>query len=124
MHIKFYSFIDGQKVFLEGQAIKINDFIGIKDEENKGYILYKINNHTCQFKRTGLANMELEFDLSKDTIGHYCNNLGLEFNLVVKTKRLERSDEKIIIEYDYYLDTEYQQTVKLYLITKNGLEKV
>ena len=124
MFVQFYSFIDGQKVLIEGQAINKDGFIGLYDKENEGYIYFKINNNTCHFKRTGVSNMDLVFDLSKNTVGHYHNNLGLDFNIIVKTKRLELSNQKIIIEYDYYLDNEYQQTVKLYLITKNGLEKV
>ncbi len=124
MYIKFYSFIDGQKGFLEGQAIRKNDFIGLEDKENEGYIFFCVKNHTCHFIRSGIANMELEFDLNKNTVGHYFNNLGLDFNFLVKTKRLEIKEEKIIIEYEYYINNELEQTVKLYLILENGLEKV
>ena len=67
--------------------------------------------------------MNLLFDPLNPTICHYENNLGLSFDMLVKTKRLIFEDKKIIIEYDYYLDGTFQSNVKLYLIIENTLEK-
>lgn len=124
MKIKFYSFIDKQKTSIETDLIKENDWYKFYDKDNEGFIYYKIENSTLRFKRCGLANMNLLFDLNNDTVAHYENKLGLSFDMLIKTKRLSISKEKIIIDYDYYLDGTFQSNVKLYLIVENALAKM
>lgn len=124
MKIKFYSFIDKQKTSIETDLIKESDWYKFYDKDNEGFIYYKIENSTLRFKRCGLANMNLLFDLNNNTVAHYENKLGVSFDMLIKTKRLSISKEKIIIDYDYYLDGTFQSNVKLYLIVENALAKM
>ncbi len=124
MKIKFYSFIDKQKTSIETDLIKESDWFKFYDKDNEGFIYYKKESSTLRFKRCGLANMNLLFDLNNNTVAHYENKLGLSFDMLIKTKRLSISKEKIIIDYDYYLDGTFQSNVKLYLIVENALAKM
>lgn len=124
MKIKFHSFIDKQRTSIETDLIKESDWFKFYDKENEGFIYYKIEGSTLRFKRSGISNMNLLFDLNNNTVAHYENKLGLSFDMLIKTKRLSISKEKVIIDYDYYLDGTFQSNVKLYLIVENTLAKM
>lgn len=123
MNIKFYSFIDGNRYEVSEKLTLDNNSYRFNDKENAGYIEYKLLNQKLYFKRVGNSNMDIVFDLNNHTKAKYKNSLGLEFDFLVKTKRLDISQSKIIIEYDYYIDGQFQSNVKLYLLVENGLEK-
>ena len=123
MKVIFHSFIDKEHVVIEEELFPSGEYLGFKDKTNDGFIYYKKDGDRLHFKREGNASMNLLFDRTKSTVCHYENKMGLSFDMLIKTKRLVFSPEKIIIEYDYYLDGSFQSNVKLYLISENTLEK-
>ena len=66
--------------------------------------------------RLGEVNMEMLFDLSKETIGKYSNNLGLEFSFVVKCYNLKVQKNRILIEYNMILDEFTSSTHKIWIL--------
>ena len=69
-----------------------------------------------EIKRTGDVNMLQAFCLNEKRSGYYKNNTGINFNISSYTKEMQVSDNQIYLEYDYYLENEWQSSNKLKII--------
>lgn len=120
MKVHFYSIEKDQKVSFISEATFENNTYTFKDEtaENTNISCQIVSPHQIRFNRSGDTTMAILFDLTKNTIASYDNNMGLSFKFLVKTKQIKIEEHKISIEYDYFLDGEYQTTIKLFLLIK------
>lgn len=69
-----------------------------------------------EIKRTGAVNMHQSFRLNEKRAGYYKNNEGINFSISSYTKQMQVSDNQIYLEYDYYLENEWQSSNKLKII--------
>ena len=76
----------------------------------------EIWDNEIEIKRTGEVNMLQTFRLNEKCDGHYKNNSGISFNISSYTKEIQVSNNQIYLEYDYYLEEEWQSSNKLKII--------
>lgn len=69
-----------------------------------------------EIKRTGDVDMIQTFRLNEKCLGYYKNNAGINFNISSYTKKMQVGDNQIYLEYDYYLENEWQSSNKLKII--------
>lgn len=69
-----------------------------------------------EIKRTGDVDMLQTFRLNEKCLGYYKNNSGINLNISSYTKKMQVSNNQIYLEYDYYLDEEWQSSNKLKII--------
>lgn len=69
-----------------------------------------------EIKRSGAVDMYQSFKLNETRLGHYKNNNGISFNISSYTKEMCVSDNQIYLEYEYYLENEWQSSNKLKII--------
>ncbi len=119
MKVHFYSIARDSKVDYITEAEAVENVYLFKDEslENTFNKLIVYSDYISLI-RNGQTEGEFHFKLGKRTKASYKNQLGLMFDFLVYTKRLEVTPKKIIIEYDFFIDGEYQDTIKIYLILK------
>ena len=120
MKVHFYSFSNGDKLDYISDLKYVNgmyEFDDKSDENTK--IKFKVTEENkLIFNRFGNTITNILFDKENITLAHYENNMGLDFNFTVKTTRLEISEAKIIVEYDFYIDGQFQDSIKIYLLLK------
>ena len=118
MRLSFHSISDNEdKVFFETEYVKEENEIVFLDKtwENTTNHLILLEDKV-KLIRLGDVNMEMLFDLSKETIGKYSNNLGLEFSFIVKCYNLKVQKNKILIEYNMILDEFTSSTHKIWIL--------
>lgn len=119
MKVHFYSISSSGRVDFETTADHLEDKIKFKDlSQNDTNIEIAFLDEHIHFIRTGEVESLMPFHLNEKTKGYYKNNLGLSFELEVFTKRISKEKSKISIEYDFFIDGEHQDTVKIYLLMK------
>lgn len=69
-----------------------------------------------EIKRSGSVNMLQTFILNKMCHGYYQNNQGINVKIASYTKKMLVEENQIVIEYDYYLEYEWQSSNKLKII--------
>ena len=118
MRLSFHSISDNEdKIFYETSYVKEDNELVFLDKtcENTTNHLIFIDDK-IKLVRTGEINMEMLFDLSKDTIGNYSNNMGLEFSFIIRCYNLKVTKNKILIEYNMILDEFTSSTHKIWIL--------
>ena len=69
------------------------------------------------FPREGILSPRFgTFILNKMCHGYYQNNQGINVKIASYTKKMLVEENQIVIEYDYYLEYEWQSSNKLKII--------
>lgn len=89
-----------------------------KSSENTKIDLTKVSSKEIKFLRRGDVFTSIDFILNHKTKGIYKNNLGLEFEFDVLTNRLMIENNKILIEYDYFYESDLLSKFKIILLIK------
>jgi len=121
MKLHFFSISETNKVnFISDYEIQ-NESIYVFDDkslENTKLCIDVKSNEEILFERYGDTNMNVRFIPGVKTKGEYSNSMGLEFGFHVHTKNIEILDKKITVEYDLYIDGEYNDSIKIYMLLK------
>jgi uncharacterized beta-barrel protein YwiB (DUF1934 family) len=118
MRLSFHSISDNEdKIFYETEyVIEDNEIVFVdKTCENTTNHLILLEDK-IKLIRLGDVNMEMLFDLSCDTKGKYSNNIGLEFDFIVRCYNLKIQKNKILIEYNMILDEFTSSTHKIWIL--------
>lgn len=120
MKLHFYSLsLNGKIDYLVDATFKDNTY-SFKDLsiDNTNISFKLINNHEIVLNRNGKINQVIHFVLGERTSSFYSGEYGLEFNFNIVTKKILIETKKISVEYDMFIDNEYQDTIKIYLLIK------
>lgn len=118
MRLSFHSISDNEdKIFYETEYVMDDNEIIFLDKttENTTNHLFILEDK-IKLIRLGNVNMEMLFDLSKDTKGKYSNELGLEFDFIIRCYKLRVQKNKILIEYNMILDEFTSSTHKIWIL--------
>lgn len=119
MKVHFYSLSKDSKVDYVTEAEVVENSFLFKDEAIPNTMNHMIiYENEIILKRSGDTNGIFRFKLNERTKGEYANDLGLKFKFIILTRRLDVSSKKISIEYDFFIDGEYIDTIKIYLLLK------
>lgn len=66
--------------------------------------------------RSGSAVMDMDLILNQKTTSTYHNDMGLSFEIASFTKEIIINDDEISFTYDYYIENDYQDTLKFTLV--------
>ena len=93
---------DGNKVIFTENYTKKDNIIIFNDKSavNTQIELTINDDMSVLFERRGNINMTLPLALKEKRCGHYKNEMGLEFDILVYTTLLKITENKISIEYD------------------------
>lgn len=75
-----------------------------------------INDEIIEIIRKGDITMNQSFKLNTKLPGFYKNELGMECNIASFTKKMEVTENSIMLVYDNYLENEWQSSNKLKII--------
>lgn len=104
MNLTFYSVDSNDEKVVYTTSYKEIDSSTIefidKSVENTVINVKKLSTSSLLFTRCGKVTMILNLDLNKSTKGYYKNDLGLEFEFSVKTKKIEFINNKYYVEYE------------------------
>lgn len=110
---------DNNKIYFKSEAQIIDDYIVFDDKSIENTKIYlKYNSSSVIFKRVGNTNMSIEYIQDKITTGTYKNELGLEFNFSVDTTSFSIEKDKIIIEYNMYIEKDYISSHKIWILLR------
>lgn len=119
MKIHFYSIAKDSKIdYITEASVEGNTYIFSDKALENTVNMLTINDGFIELTRKGDVCSSMRFKLGRRTMASYSNNLGLAFDFVVYTRRLEVTNSKITIEYDFFIDSSYQDTVKIYVLLK------
>ncbi|MDE5566542.1 MAG: DUF1934 domain-containing protein [Anaeroplasmataceae bacterium] len=111
---------------LDEEMNRIQYEASVKQEEN--YLIFEdksvpntwvkilIESEVIHLVRYGQVQMEMTFDPTKKTIGHYQNEMGLDFNFMIDCSKLSISKEHITIHYQMILDETIKTKHKISLL--------
>ena len=105
MKIHFYSIQDGESIDFISDASFFNNTYIFQDKtaDNITAKCKLCSDNKIEFVREGFVSTFIVFELGKRTKAKYKDEMGLAFDFMVYTKRLEITEKKISIEYDYYI---------------------
>ena len=89
----------------KNQRIKFLDHEG-----NTNYIIFK--NDVVEYYKKGSVEMKFVFDIQNQTEGSYSVS-GYQLAFTINTKLLQKTDTKLIVEYDLYQGTDLVNNTKL-----------
>ena len=69
-----------------------------------------------EIKRSGSVDMLQKFRLNEKCDGYYKNDNGIDLKIASFTKKMDVMENQIYLEYDYYLENEWQSSNKLKII--------
>lgn len=69
-----------------------------------------------EIKRIGEVEMLQTFRLNEKCEGYYKNNSGINFKISSLTTKMIVEENQIYLEYEYYLENEWQSSNKLKII--------
>lgn len=120
MKAHFYSISNDDTIkFISDLKKDNNTYMFLDKSLENTHILLSINNKdSLLLKRIGDTTMNMDFQLGKKTKGNYKNNMGLEFDFLIFTKKIFISEEKINIEYDFIFDGVINNSYKIYVLIK------
>lgn len=96
---------------------KHDNIISFADKSNKDTMIHlSILDDKVDIKKSGNIKMHQEFILNKKVLGSYETYDGFSFNIASYTKKIETNEHYVYIEYDYYLDDEYQSSNKIEIL--------
>ncbi len=118
MRIHFFSKSEDNMIdYISEATFEKNKYIFSDNSlENVINELEIINEKEIILKRIGSTNMTLEFILNSKTKCLYENDNGVEFSLEILTKVIKIEEKKIFIEYDSFMDNNYYQSFKIWII--------
>ncbi len=114
-----FSSIDDQlnKVRFETDVVIKDNTYYFKDKSTENTdIELTIYQNEVHFKRIGQTQMKLILIENRRTIGHYKNEMGLDFSFYIDCKQLTISKEQIKIQYEMILDKQIKSLHKILLI--------
>ena len=118
MRLSFHSIDDNDnKIFYETNYEKSENEIVFIDktlENTTNHLL--IDEDKLKLIRLGDVEMEMLFILNQTTNGYYKNNIGLEFEFIIKTNKLKVEKNKILVEYNMILDEFTASTHKIWIL--------
>jgi len=120
MEVFFYS-LDNQnnKVSFKSNAEYINNKLVFVDKSIESTVIQlSISSDKLVLERTGNTIMKLAFIENKSSEAYYKNEMGLEFDFIVKCNKLIITDNRIDIEYDMILDKELLSSHKIWIIMR------
>lgn len=111
---------------LDEEMNRIQYEASVKQEEN--YFIFEdksvsdtqvkllIESEVVHLIRFGQVQMEMIFDPKKKTMGHYQNEMGLEFQFMIVCTKLSISKDCVIIHYQMILDETIKTKHKITLL--------
>lgn len=118
MKAHFYSISKNSNVKYISDLKIDNNTYSFKDSDNTFINLSILNNNHIIINRFGSISMDMVFKTLEKTKSFYKNDMGLEFDLEIFTKDISISKDKIVIEYDLYLDNILNDSYKIFVLIK------
>ena len=117
--LEFYSIdSEGNEIqYLSAYERQDNTFIFDDKTVEATCVLFEFGKE-FRIKRQGKITMNFLFDLDKNTVGIYENEMGLSIKFVIKTKEIIYKNNSFSISYDLYLDGDLisEHTIKIRIL--------